>query len=192
LATLTIYRGLANVLTEGQTELIPDSPIVEVLAEGSVGPVPIPALIGIAVIVGFVYLLRFTYFGRNIYAIGGNEEAARLAGIRVVLIKMSVYGLLGLTVGLATVLQTGRLAAASPTVGSGLELVALAAVLLGGTHLGGGQGSVAGTVVGVLLLATIHNGLTISGVSLFWQGVITGAVLLVAVGFDRFRRPWAQ
>jgi ribose transport system permease protein len=133
-------------------------------------------------------VLRWTVFGRSIYAVGGNPDAARLAGIPVDRVTVAVYALSGLLVGLAAVMYTGRIQSATPQVGTGLELQVIAAVLLGGVSFTGGSGSIVGALVGALLIAVINNGLDLLGVSSFWQGIVTGGILIFAVWLDRFRR----
>lgn len=187
LGSLTIFRGLANVTTNGNTYVLDHAAIATKLSTEDLGPFPF-AVVVMAVVFGlFYFLLRWTFFGRDIYAIGGNQEAAALAGVRVTRVKVTAYALLGLVVGLAAVLASGRLSSAAPSSGTGLELLAVAAVLLGGTSLGGGRGSVVGTAIAVLFLATIDNGLRISGVSSFWENVVTGVILIVAVGLAQLR-----
>ena len=138
-------------------------------------------------IVAFV-ILRWTYFGRDVYAVGGNSDAARLSGINVGWTLICVYAIAGLCAALAGVIQAGRLGAASPLVGADIPLDAAAGVLLGGTSFLGGVGGVTGTVVGVLFIGTLQNGLSIAGVQSFWQQIVTGAILIVAVGIDRIQQ----
>jgi ribose/xylose/arabinose/galactoside ABC-type transport system permease subunit len=188
LGTAAIFFGAANVITNGNTEIIEDSALIGAIATGDVGPVPIVLLVLAAVLVAFWSMLRHTYFGRNVYAVGGNPEAATLAGISVARVRIAAFLLLGLAAGLAAVLGAGQLSSVAPNAGVGLELQAIAAVLLGGTSLAGGKGGVIGTAVAVLFLGTVQNGLDISGVSSFWQGIVTGAILVLAVGFDQARQ----
>jgi ribose/xylose/arabinose/galactoside ABC-type transport system permease subunit len=135
-----------------------------------------------------LYVQRSTYFGRDVYAVGGNAEAARLSGVRVGRTIIAVYAISGLLAAFGGVLQTARIGAASPLVGEAVLFDAAAAVLLGGTSFAGGVGGVGGTVVGVLFLATLQNGLSVSVVASFWQQIITGAILLAAIILDRVRR----
>ena len=129
-------------------------------------------------------VLRWTYFGRDVYAVGGNITAARLSGINVARTLIMVYAIAGLCAGIGGVIQAGRLGAASPLVGESTPLDAAAAVLLGGTSFLGGVGGVTGTAVGVLFIGTLQNGLSISGVSSFWQQVVTGVILILAIAID--------
>jgi ribose/xylose/arabinose/galactoside ABC-type transport system permease subunit len=192
LGTSTIFLGAANLLTGGgETKILEHPQLINSIVSDKIGPIPIEALIMLAVVLGIWGMLRFTYFGRNVYAVGGNAEAATLAGISVARIKIAAFMLLGFAAGAAAVLQAGQLSSVAPTAGSGLELEAIAAVLLGGTALGGGRGGVIGTAVAVLFLGSLQNGLDISGVSSFWQQVVTGTVLVVAVGFDQVRKELA-
>jgi ribose transport system permease protein len=133
------------------------------------------------------YLLRFTYFGRDVYAVGGNEVAAQLAGINTRHVKMTVYFVSAACATLAGVMSVGRMESAAPTAGSGIELAVVAGVLLGGTRLSGGVGTITGTVIGIFFLTCISNALSIIGVSSYWQPIATGVLLIVALVFDRFR-----
>ena len=131
---------------------------------------------------------RSTYFGRDVYAVGGNADAARLSGVRVSRTIIAVYAVSGMLAAAGGVLQTARIGAASPLVGEAVLFDSAAAVLLGGTSFAGGLGGVGGTAVGVLFLATLQNGLSVSGVASFWQQIITGAILLAAILLDRIQR----
>jgi ribose/xylose/arabinose/galactoside ABC-type transport system permease subunit len=135
-----------------------------------------------------VGILRGTYAGRCMYAIGGNEEASRLSGINVSRQKLLIYTLSGLFAGIAGVLLTARLASASPQAGFTYELDAIAAVVIGGASLSGGVGSASGTLIGALILGVLRNGLNLLNVSAFWQQVVIGAVIALAVMTDTLRR----
>ena len=192
LGTSIIFRSGSLLITNGNTITlfgVKNFDVAATLGDHNVGSVPIPAIVATIVFVVSWAVLRWTVFGRSIYAVGGNPEAARLAGIPVDRIQVTVYALSGLLVGLAAVMYTGRIQSATPQVGTGLELQVIAAVLLGGVSFAGGSGSVVGAVMGALLIAVINNGLDLLAVSSFWQGVVTGAILIFAVFLDRFRRP---
>jgi ribose transport system permease protein len=191
LGTMSLFYGLVDVITNGQTEVIASSGFFFDIGNGSVLGVPVPIWISLAVIVAAAFVLNQTSFGRAVYAVGGNPEAARLAGIKVTLVLVIVYAIVGFAAALAGVVDASRLSSAAPSSGSTLTLTAAAAVLLGGTSFFGGIGGVAGTVVGVLLISVLQNGLGIMGVSAFWEGVVTGSVLIAAVSLDRLqtRRP---
>ncbi len=187
LGALGIFRGISYLVTNGTTRTIDTGPLINTLGDGNVGPVPGPFLVVIVIAAISIYVLKSTYFGRDVYAVGGNEFASKLAGIYTSRVKMSVYFISAGLAALAGVMQVGRLQAASPTIGVGLELTVVAGVLLGGTRLSGGVGSITGTVIGLLFLQTVSNSLTIQGVSSYWQQVVTGVLLGAAVLFDRIR-----
>jgi len=187
LGALGIFRGISYLVTNGTTRTIDTGPLINTLGDGNVGPIPGPFLVVIVIAAISIYVLKSTYFGRDVYAVGGNEFASKLAGIYTSRVKMSVYFISAGLAALAGVMQVGRLQAASPTIGVGLELTVVAGVLLGGTRLSGGVGSITGTVIGLLFLQTVSNSLTIQGVSSYWQQVVTGVLLGAAVLFDRIR-----
>jgi ribose/xylose/arabinose/galactoside ABC-type transport system permease subunit len=187
LGTLSLYRGIVNIWSGTKTTYISSSVVSEIGFGKFLGlAIPIWIMIG-AFLVAFV-VLRWTYFGRDVYAVGGNIEAARLSGINVARTLILVYAIAGLGAALGGVIQSGRLGAASPLVGESTPLDAAAAVLLGGTSFLGGIGGVTGTAVGVLFIGTLQNGLSIAAVSSFWQQVVTGAILIVAIAIDRIQR----
>lgn len=187
LGTMSLFRGAGLVITEGYGVSLYEFEAVRVLGSGRIAGVPWLVIIALGVLVLAILVTRYTGFGRMLYAVGGGPEAARLAGIRVWAVKAAAYGICAGLAGLAGILEASRLGSASPQAGMGIELVAAAAVLLGGTSFTGGSGSMVGTLLGTLLLGVISNGLTISQVSSFWQGIVTGLVLLAAVLLDWFR-----
>jgi ribose/xylose/arabinose/galactoside ABC-type transport system permease subunit len=187
LGTLTLYGGLVDLWSKSFTTQIL-SPALTDLAFNHAAGVPIPVWIMIGVFLVALYVQRSTYFGRDVYAVGGSADAARLSGVRVSRTLIAVYGIAGLLAALAGVLQDARIGAASPLVGSTVIFDAAAAVLLGGTSFAGGVGGVGGTVIGVLFLATLQQGLSVSGVQDYWQQIITGAILIVVVLLDRIQR----
>lgn len=188
LGTMAAYRGVALVLTDGRSIQVFEHESLRQLGDGSIGPAPVAVVIAASVVAVAWSASKYTVWGRSIYAVGSNRSAAALAGIRVPRIEMSAYVVSGLLAGVAAVIQVGRLTTASPVVGTGLELEVVAAVLLGGTLLSGGTGGVPGTVLGVLLIVVVSNGLSISGVGDFWQGIVTGAILILAVYLDHLQR----
>jgi ribose transport system permease protein len=131
------------------------------------------------------FLLRYTALGRSIYAVGGNEEAARLSGIPVVKVKVFTYAWSGMAAGVGAVVLTGRLNSAQPTAGAGFELDAIAAVVVGGTSLFGGRGGVVGTFLGALIIGVLNNGMNLLDVSAFYQQIVKGGVILGALLIDR-------
>ena len=187
LGTLSVYRGIVNIWSDTQTKYITSS-FVDGIGFGKLFGIATPIWVMIVTfLVGYV-VLRWTYFGRDVYAVGGNIDAARLSGINVARTLILVYAIAGLCAGIGGVIQAGRLGAASPLVGEDIPLNAAAAVLLGGTSFLGGVGGVTGTAVGVLFIGTLQNGLSIAGVQSFWQQVVTGSILIVAVGIDRLQQ----
>lgn len=186
LATMTIYRGLTLVYTGGNPISNFDAGLsLQILGRGSYFGVPIPVIVMIIIFgILFVILHKMT-FGRKVYAVGGNEEAAEIAGIRTDRVKMWVYTISGMMSALAGLILVSRLNSAQPTAGTSYELDAIAAVVIGGTSLSGGKGRLFGTLVGALIIGTLNNGLNILGVSSFYQQVIRGIVILIAVLLDR-------
>lgn len=184
LATLTALAGVVNLWTHTTSQYV-TAPIVKYIAIDSVAGIPVLIWVMAALFVVGLYLQSRTYFGRDVYAIGGNEAAARLAGIRTWKVVFWVYALMGTCSALAGVIAVGRVGAASPQVDTTLALTAIAAVLIGGTTLAGGAGGIGGTALGVLFVAVLQNGLALSGVASAWQQVVTGIILVVAVMADR-------
>ncbi|MBV7302405.1 ABC transporter permease [Corynebacterium sp. TAE3-ERU2] len=184
LAMMSIARGATLVLSQGSP--IASSPEVNWMGS-TVAGIPIPIVM--MVLAGMVcwFILSRTVLGRSMYAIGGNEEAARLSGLPVKKILVAVYALSGLFAGLAGLVMTGRLSSAQPQAAVGYELDAIAAVVIGGASLAGGSGKATGTLVGAILLAVIRNGLNLMNVSSFWQQIVIGFVIALAVGFDVIR-----
>jgi ribose/xylose/arabinose/galactoside ABC-type transport system permease subunit len=183
LGMMSIARGAALVFTEGRPVSGFDAG-VRALATGSIGFVPAPVVAMILVyLVAHVALTRTT-FGRYVYAIGGNEEAARFSGVNVRAHKTAVYAVSGLTSAVAAVILTARLNSAQPIAGMMYELDAIAATVIGGTSLMGGEGSLAGTLVGALIMGVLRNGLNLLGVSSFLQQIVIGAVIVGAVLVD--------
>jgi ribose transport system permease protein len=183
LGTMSIARGLALVITEGYNiSSLPDS----FTQLGEQGPLKLPWMVWITlalIIVGDLALRR-TRFLRQVYYIGGNERAARVSGIPVDGMRVFTYMLSGTLAALAGILLAARLSTAVPTAGAGLELTVIAAAVIGGASLAGGEGSVLGAVLGIAFLSIISNALTLLSVSIFWQIVVTGVVLIVAVSID--------
>lgn len=185
LAMLSIARGLGLVISEGSPLAMPDA--VTALGD-DLGPIPVPIVVlAGAGLVAAVILAR-TVVGRSMYAVGGNEEAARLSGLPVKRVTVVVYALSGLFAGLAGLLLAGRLGSAQPQAAFGYELDAIAAVVIGGASLSGGVGKATGTLIGALVLAVIRNGLNLLNVTAFWQQVVIGLVIAVAVAVDVLRR----
>ncbi|MEX3963938.1 ABC transporter permease [Paraburkholderia sp. EG286B] len=186
LGSMTVLRGLALVVSNGSPISSFNSDFFSLLGGGYVARlVPIPVVLMLVMFGVFWVLLRKTVFGRHIYATGGNAESAKLSGVKVDRIQLWVYTIAGVMSALAGVVLTSRLNSAQPTAGTGYELDAIAAVVLGGTSLTGGRGWIFGTLVGALLIGVLNNGLNLLDVSSFYQQVIKGIVILLAVLIDR-------
>ncbi|OYD07107.1 ABC transporter permease [Paludifilum halophilum] len=187
LATMTIFRGLTLVYTEGRP-ISYDSDTFAMLGKGYFFEIPIPVIWMLVSFVIVYLILKNTPFGRHVYALGGNEEAALLSGVRTDRVKIRVYAVSGLFAALSGIILTARLNSAQPTAGTTYELDAIAAVVLGGTSLAGGKGWVTGTLIGAMIIGVLDNGLNLLNVSSFYQQVVKGAVILLAVLLDRSRK----
>ena len=184
LGMLSIARGLTQLWTKG-FPITGLGPQFGFIGTGHVLGLPMPVWISAVLVVIFVIVTRKTRLGRYLYAIGGNERAALLSGLNLNGIKLAVYALGGTLAGIAGLLLTARLDSATPNAGIGYELDSIAAVVIGGTSLSGGRGSVLGTVLGCLIIGVLNNGLVLLEVSPFWQQVIKGFVILAAVALDK-------
>ena len=183
LGMMSVARGAALMFTEGRP-ISGFSESLRSLATGEVLRIPTPVTIMIVLYAIAHFVLRRTKLGRYTYAIGGNEEAALLSGINVRVYKTMVYGIAGMLSGLAAILLTARLNSAQPIAGMSYELDAIAATVIGGTSLLGGEGTVAGTLIGALIMAVLRNGLNLLTVSSFFQQVVIGSVIILAVLID--------
>jgi ribose/xylose/arabinose/galactoside ABC-type transport system permease subunit len=187
LGMLAVARGLALGITQGQTiSGFPDGFLV--LGQGSLAGIPIPVWIAAVVAVLAHLVLARTRFGRNVFFIGSNEQAAVLSGIRVRRTKIAIFAIAGGLAGLEAVIETARLSVGQPSAGNGYELVAIGAVVIGGASLFGGEGSILGTVLGTLLLALIQDGLILLGISAYWQQVFSGVIIIGAVALNIWRQ----
>ncbi len=186
LATMTIYRGATLVYTDGKPVTgLSDSALFEMMGKGYFFWIPVPVIIMIIVFFILYFVLNNTVFGRRVYAVGGNEEAATLSGVKTDRTKIMVYAITGMLAVLAGIILTSRLNSAQPTAGTMYELDAIAAVVIGGTSLMGGRGRITGTLIGALIIGVISNGLNLLNVSSFYQQIVKGAVILFAVMLDR-------
>ena len=187
LALMSSLRGLGNLLTDGK----PISPLPDaytVLGRYQIGGVLPVTVVIFAVVLGLgITLLNYTRFGRNVLAIGGNEETARLSGIPIARVRLAVYVFAGLLTGIAGIMLSSKLGSGSPKVGVADELAVIAAVVIGGTSLSGGRGSILGTFVGLIVVSVLNSGLTWIGVETFGQQVTLGLVILAAVLLDRVK-----
>ncbi|MDD3337537.1 MAG: ribose ABC transporter permease [Lachnospiraceae bacterium] len=183
LASMTILRGIAYIITGGNS-VVWTNQMFSKIGTGYVGPIPVPVLIMIVVVIFGVILTTKIRFGRYIYAVGGNSNASRWSGISVEKVKIIVYVIMGVLTSIAGLIITTRLGSGQPSAGTGFEMDCITAVVVGGTSMAGGKGKVMGTIVGVLLIATLTNGMTLVGIDTYWQQVIKGAIIVVAVLID--------
>ncbi len=189
LATMTIFRGATLVYTNGNpiTKGLSDTFLFQFLGQGYIVGIPFPVIIMFIVFIVLYVLLHKTAFGKSVYAIGGNEKAAYISGVKLNKVKIIIYSISGIMASISGLIITSRLSSAQPTAGASYEMDAIAAVVLGGTSLSGGKGRILGTLIGALIIGVLNNGLNIIGVSAFWQQVVKGAVILIAVLIDRFK-----
>ncbi|MBD1555631.1 ABC transporter permease [Vibrio sp. S9_S30] len=186
LGMLSMARGLTLIYSDGMP-ISNLNPSYKFIGQGLVMGVPMPVILFLVVFALSWFVLRYTTYGRYVYAVGGNPKAARTSGINVKWITFSVYGIAGLLSGLAGLILSARTSAALPQAGVAYELDAIAAVVIGGTSLAGGVGSVVGTLFGALIIGVLNNGLDLLGVSSFYQQVVKGAIIVLAVMMDRSR-----
>ncbi|HYF92726.1 MAG TPA: ABC transporter permease [Symbiobacteriaceae bacterium] len=185
LATMSILRGLIMVYTRGVPFFGVRAESFKWLGQGYIGPIPVPVVLtALLAVVAHVVITR-TAFGRHVCAIGSNQEAARLVGVNMQGVKISVYTLTAVLAAFSGILLTSRMEAAMPESGLGYELDVIAATVIGGTSLSGGRGNILGTVIGALIMAIVRNGLNLLDISTFWHQVVIGSIILVAVGLDR-------
>ncbi|MDA3731956.1 ABC transporter permease [Niameybacter massiliensis] len=186
LATMNIVKGLAYVYTGGSPVRVVTKEW-QFLGAGYIGPIPTPVIILIAVLIVTAILMNKTKFGRHMYAVGGNQQAAQFSGINVAKVKFWVHAYSGLMAGLAGVVLASRMYSGQPTAGDGAEMDAIAAVVVGGTSMAGGYGKIGGTIIGALIIGVLNNGLNLMNVNSFWQYVVKGSVILLAVYIDYIR-----
>jgi len=199
-STFSAVRGVALLITDGlpvpdfakaeEGRTVPES--VNTLGSDSLLGIPLIAVVALACVLVGGFILGRTTLGRAAYAIGGNTEAARVSGIRVERSKVWIYVISGLFAAVAGFMLTGRQGSANALMGDGMELQSIAAVVIGGTNLFGGEGKVSGTVIGILVIAVIGNGLQILGVAEFWQRVVNGLIIVAVVAIDQWRRRQAR
>lgn len=187
LATMSVFRGISFIYTGG-VPVEAANPNFKYFGTGYFLNIPVPIIIMIIVLLMGSFIMNRTRFGRYIYAIGGNEQTSKWSGLKVDSVKIYVYMLSGLLTGLAGVILTARLASGQPYAGQGFELDVIAAVIVGGTSLAGGRGNISGTIIGVLLIGILSNGLTLLNVSSYYQMVIKGIIIILAVLIDTLGR----
>jgi len=187
LGTAYIYRGLGYIIAGGRNiDGLPDS--FRVYGQGYVGQIPVPIIIMVFVVLIGAYFLHNTNFGSRIYAMGGNQEAARLVGIDIKRKKVVVFAICGFASGITAVLLLSRVFNGQVTTGAGIEFDALTAALLGGVSFAGGEGTIWGLLTGVMIIGVLNNGMQLFGLQDFYQNLIKGALLLAAVGYDEYQK----
>lgn len=186
LATMNIAKGLAYVYTGGSTVRVVTKEW-QFLGAGYVGIFPTPVVILVIVLIITAIIMNKTKMGRHMYAVGGNQQAAEFSGIKVEKVKFFVHAFSGLMAGLAGIVLASRMYSGQPTAGDGAEMDAIAAVVVGGTSMAGGSGKIGGTIIGGLIIGVLNNGLNLLNVNSFWQYVVKGVVILLAVFLDYFR-----
>jgi ribose transport system permease protein len=187
LAMMQIARGAAFVYTNGMPIRVMNEPF-NLLGNGYMGTVPLPIIYTTVLMASFGYVLAKTKLGRHIYAVGGNSEAAKYSGVSIARVQMFVYTLSGFLAAFSGIVLCARMYSGQPTVGNGYELDAIAASVLGGTSFTGGVGKIGGTLIGVLVISVLNNGLNLMNVNSFWQLIAKGIVILVAVYFDMMKK----
>ena len=188
LITMTVFRGVTMIFMDGKPiSGLGNSFLLKFVGKGNLFGIPFPVILFIIVFLVFLFALQKTVFGRRIYATGSNSTSAKLSGVNIDKTKLITYAISGVMAALSGLILLSRLASAQPTLGDGYELDAIASVALGGTSMNGGRGRIWGTFVGVLIIAVLNNGLNILGVSSYYQSVVKGIVILIAVLSDRKR-----
>jgi len=185
LGVMSILRGIIMVFTHGVPFFGLQDPTFQWFAQGYIGPIPVPVIITAILFVICSFMLSRMRIGRFVLAIGSNQDAARLVGIDIPRVKITVYAFCGLMAAISGLLLTSRLEAAMPEAGVGYELDVIAATVIGGTSLSGGRGNLFGTVVGAMVMGVVRNGLNLLNINVFWHQVVIGSIILIAVGIDR-------
>lgn len=191
LATLSMVRGLTYGIVQGELITPPDSQaarLFSALGNGKIWLIPVPVILMIALALALIVLLNWTPFGRRIYAIGGNEAAARLLGLKVYRVKIILYVISGAFAAVGGMLLTAKAGSALPDAALGYELDVIAAIIIGGVSLSGGSGTIPGILIGAALLGVINNGIVLTGLAGYWQQFITGLVIAAAATLDRARK----
>jgi ribose/xylose/arabinose/galactoside ABC-type transport system permease subunit len=184
---LNIARGIVLVITNSYPITgLPDS--FAFIGKGYLGPIPFPVIIMMACYLIGMFVFKYTKFGRNVYAIGGNSDAARLSGITVKSNKIIIFMISGFVSGITGIILSSRMFSGQPSAGSGMELDAIAACVIGGTSTTGGKGRIWGTLLGALIMGIINNGMNLIGISTNWQLIVKGAIIIIAVGIDQIKK----
>ena len=188
LGTLAILRGLSYIIGGGQTVMVPKLSYLG-LARPFLN-LPLAVIVFVVICIAGVFVMKYTTFGRSLYVIGANPAAARLVGIRTPRVVLICFVLSGVSTAFAGLILTSQLTAASPMAANGLELSVITAIVLGGASLNGGRGTISGTILGLLIIGVLNNGLVLLNVDTFWQQVARGTLLIIAVSFDQLRERW--
>jgi ribose/xylose/arabinose/galactoside ABC-type transport system permease subunit len=187
MGTMQVFRGLAYILTNGETILI-ESKTFDIIGKGYLlNTIPVAVIIMFFVFILTFYILKYTSFGRKVFSVGGNENASYLAGVNIGAIKLGTMVVSSICASIAGLILASQVGAAVPSTGVGMEMGVLSAVILGGVSLSGGKGRISGTVIGIFILATIQNGMTLLSIRSFYQMLINGGVLIAAVTLDVIR-----
>jgi ribose/xylose/arabinose/galactoside ABC-type transport system permease subunit len=187
LGTSQIYKGIGYIIANSRNIIgLPKS--FAVFGQGYLGPIPIPIVIMLIVALAGSFVLTRTYFGRYVFALGGNEEAARLAGVNIDRMKVILFMICGFISGITSILLLSRVFAGQTTTGQGLEFDCLTAALLGGVSFKGGEGTIFGLITGILIIGVLNNAMQLASFPDFYQNVVKGSVLLIAVGFDVYQK----
>jgi len=188
LGTLAILRGLSYIVGGGQTLMVPKLSYLGLLRPFF--NLPLAVIVFVVICIAGVFVMKYTTFGRSLYVIGANPAAARLVGIRTPRVILICFVLSGVSTAFAGLILTSQLTAASPMAANGLELSVITAIVLGGASLNGGRGTISGTILGLLIIGVLNNGLVLLNVDTFWQQVARGTLLIIAVSFDQLRERW--
>jgi ribose transport system permease protein len=188
LGTLAILRGLSYIVGGGQTLMVPKLSYLGLLRPFF--NLPLAVVVFVVICIAGVFVMKYTTFGRSLYVIGANPAAARLVGIRTPRVILICFVLSGVSTAFAGLILTSQLTAASPMAANGLELSVITAIVLGGASLNGGRGTISGTILGLLIIGVLNNGLVLLNVDTFWQQVARGTLLIIAVSFDQLRERW--
>lgn len=184
MAMMNIASGVAYVYSGGRSTRITEEFFVQIGTGYIFGVIPLPVIYMVLLIALFVFLLNKTKFGTYIYAIGGNRESARVSGVPIMKVEIAVFTITGFLSAFAGLVLASRMYSGQPSVGSGYELDAIAACVLGGVSMSGGRGRISGTVIGAMVIGIISNGLNLMGVSSFWQLIVKGVIILFAILID--------
>ncbi len=187
LGSMYIARGIMNVVTKGKP-VFPLPAGFNLIGSGAFLRIPYSVWFAAALALLAVFVLNHTVYGRYVYCVGGNNEASRLSGINVDMVKISVYVLSAVCATFSGIIMTSRITSAQISLGLGWEMTIIAAVIIGGTSMFGGTGTILGTVIGAVLLSVISNGIVLMGISTYWQNIVTGIIIILAVGIDHYKR----